>query len=126
MTVSWQGGYIRSATRFDELPPHSQELKDGLDLFNHLANELAYSMDFKPGDIQILHNHVTVHSRTAFEEYPEPERKRHLLRLWLATPNGRPLSPAYANRYGNLKPGARPAGGIIVPGTLFKAPLEAE
>ena len=126
MTVSWQGGYIRSATRFDELPPHSQDLKDGLDLFNSLANELAYSMDFKPGDIQILHNHVTVHSRTAFEEFPEPERKRHLLRLWLATPNGRPLSPAYKNRYGALKPGVRPAGGIIVPGTVFKAPLEAE
>jgi hypothetical protein len=126
MTVSWQGGYIRSASRFEELPPHSQDLKDGLDLFNNLANELAYSMDFKPGDIQILHNHVTVHSRTAFEEFPEPERKRHLLRLWLGTPNGRPLSPAYANRYGDLKPGARPAGGIIVPGTVFKAPLEAE
>ncbi|NKB22579.1 MAG: TauD/TfdA family dioxygenase [Alphaproteobacteria bacterium] len=126
MTVSWQGGYIRSATRFDELPPHSRDLKDGLDLFNQLANELAYSMDFKPGDIQILHNHVTVHSRTAFEEFPEPERKRHLLRLWLGTPNGRPLSPAYRNRYGDLKPDARPAGGIIVPGTVFKAPLEAE
>ena len=126
MTVSWQGGYIRSASRFEELPPHSQDLKDGLDLFNKLANELAYSMDFKPGDIQILHNHVTVHSRTAFEEFPEAERKRHLLRLWLGTPNGRPLSPAYANRYGDLKPGVRPAGGIIVPGTVFKAPLEAE
>ena len=126
MTVSWQGGYIRSATRFDELPPHSKNLKDGLDLFNKLANELSYSMDFKPGDIQILHNHVTVHSRTAFEEYPEMERKRHLLRLWLATPEGRPLSAAYANRYGDLKSGVRPAGGVIVPGTVFKAPLNAE
>ena len=126
ITVSWQGGYIRSATRFDELPPHSQDLKDGLDLFNKLANQLSYSMDFKPGDIQVLHNHVTVHSRTAFGEFPEPERKRHLLRLWLATPGGRPLSPAYENRYGDLKPGARPAGGIIVPGTVFKAPLKAE
>ena len=126
MTVSWQGGYIRSATRFNELPPHSKDLKDGLNLFNELANKLAYSMDFKPGDIQILHNHVTVHSRTAFEEYPEMERKRHLLRLWLATPEGRPLSAAYANRYGDLKCGARPAGGIIVPGTVFKAPLSAE
>tara|TARA_Y100001936_G_C16092587_1_gene687835 strand:+ start:6398 stop:7438 length:1041 start_codon:yes stop_codon:yes gene_type:complete len=126
MTVSWQGGYIRSAQRFDELPRHSDDLKDGLDLFNKLANELAYSMEFKPGDIQLLHNHVTVHSRTAFEDFPEYERKRHLLRLWLATPNGRPLSPAYKNRYGKLEPGVRPAGGIIVPGTVFKAPLEAE
>ena len=43
------------------------------------------------GDIQFLHNHVTVHSRTEFEDYPEPERKRHLLRLWLATPGVEPV-----------------------------------
>ena len=126
LTVSWQGAYIRSAARFKELPQQSQNLKDGLDLFNKLANEMAYSMEFKPGDVQILHNHVTVHSRTAYEDWPEPERKRHLLRLWLATPSGRPLPPAYEERYGGLKTGDRPAGGIIVPGTVLKAPLYAE
>ena len=77
-------------------------------------------------NVQILHNHVTVHSRTAYEDWPEPERKRHLLRLWLATPSGRPLPPAYEERYGGLKTGDRPAGGIIVPGTVLKAPLYAE
>jgi len=126
LTVSWQGGYIRSAGRFEELPAQSQELKDGLDLFARLARETCYAMDFQPGDIQMLHNHVVVHSRTEFEDYAEPERKRHLLRLWLATPDGRPLSPAYRNRYGHLGPEDRPAGGIVVPGTKFKAPLEAE
>ncbi len=126
LSVSWQGAYIRSASRFDELPAQSQDLKVGLDLFNQLANEMAFSMEFRPGDVQILHNHVTVHSRTSYEDWPEPERKRHLLRLWLATPDGRPLPPAYEERYGGLKSGTRPAGGIIVPGTVFKAPLYAE
>jgi hypothetical protein len=28
-------------------------------------------------------NHVVLHARTAYEDWPEPERKRHLLRLWL-------------------------------------------
>ena len=126
LSVSWQGAYIRSASRFDELPAQSQDLKNGLDLFNKLANEMAFSMEFRPGDVQILHNHVTVHSRTSYEDWPEPERKRHLLRLWLATPDGRPLPPAYEERYGGLKSGDRPAGGIIVPGTIFKAPLYAE
>jgi hypothetical protein len=25
-----------------------------------------------------------VHARTAYDDHPEPERKRHLLRLWLS------------------------------------------
>ena len=29
-------------------------------------------------------NHTIVHARTAYEDHPEPERKRHLLRLWLS------------------------------------------
>lgn len=126
LTVSWQGGYIRSAQRFEELPRHSQDLIDGIEMFSNLARELTYHMDFRQGDIQFLHNHVTVHSRTEFIDFPEPERKRHLLRLWLATPGGRPLPPAYDDRYGDLEPGERPAGGIRVEGTVFKAPLEAE
>ena len=125
LTVSWQGGYIRSAARFKEFPKQSAKLKEAIKIFSKLSDELAYKMEFKPGDIQFLHNHVTVHSRTSFEDYSQANRKRHLLRLWLATPNGRPLSEAYKNRYGQLNSGQRPAGGIIVPGTLFKAPLEA-
>ena len=126
LTVSWQGGYIRSAQRFEELPRHSQDLLDGIELFSDLARDLAYSMDFRQGDAQFLHNHVTVHSRTEYQDYPDFERKRHLLRLWLATPDGRPLPKAFHDRYGHLKPGERPAGGIIVEETVFKAPLEAE
>jgi hypothetical protein len=83
-------------------------------------------MDFRQGDIQLLNNAVTVHSRTEFEDYPEPERKRHLLRLWLATPGGRPLPPAIFERYPNVPRDQRPAGGGVVPGTVLKVPLEAE
>ena len=126
LTVSWQGGYIRSSERFEELPRRSAALNEALDMFGKLAHELAFSIDFHQGDIQFLHNHVTVHSRTEFEDWPEPERKRHLLRLWLATPDGLPLAPEYRDRYAHLGPNDRPAGGIVVPGTKFKAPLDAE
>ena len=120
------GGYIRSAQRFQELPRHSETLVGALDMFNQLAREFCFHMDFRQGDIQLLNNAVTVHSRTEFEDYPEPERKRHLLRLWLATPGGRPLPPAVYERYPHVPQSERPAGGIIVPGTQLKAPLEAE
>jgi hypothetical protein len=126
LTVSMSGGYIKSAQRFKELPRHSALLKEALDLFAQLSQELAYGMEFRQGDMQLLHNHVTVHSRTDFEDYPEPERKRNLLRLWLATPGGRPLPPGFAERYGDLPDGTRPAGGIMIPGTTLKAPLYPE
>ncbi len=125
-TCNWQGGYIRSAQRFEELPRHSPAMLEALDMFTRLARELCTSMDFRQGDIQLLHNHVTVHSRTEYVDFPEPEKKRHLLRLWLATPGGRPISSAFMNRYGKAMLGKRPAGGVIVPNMVFKAPLEAE
>ena len=126
LTTSWQGGYIRSARRFDALPEPSAALDEALDMFAQLCRELCFSMDFRPGDIQFLHNHVVVHSRTEYEDFEDPARKRHLLRLWLSTPDGRPLPDGFMGKYHNLEPGHRPAGGIIVPGTELHAPLEAE
>ena len=126
LTVSAGGTYVRSAQRFEELPRHTEELKEALDLFAKLNNELSYDMEFLRGDVQILHNHVTCHSRTEFEDHPELERRRNLLRLWLGTPGGRPLPPAYNDRFAHLKPGERPAGGVVVPGTVYSAPLYPE
>ncbi len=126
LTINWQGGYIRSAQRFEELPRHSTKLTEAIDLFAKMARERASYMDFRQGDIQLLHNHVTVHSRTEFVDFDEPEKKRHLLRLWLATPKGRPLPQAMWNRYGPHMKAQRPAGGVVLPGVAFKTPLVAE
>jgi len=125
LTTYWGMPYIMSAQRFPEVPRHSPELAAALEMFEELARELCFSMGFQQGDIQLLNNHVVVHSRTEIEEYPEPSRQRHLLRLWLATPEGRPIPPPFASRYVNLEPGQRPAGGIMVPGVRLNAPLEA-
>jgi len=45
---------------------------------------------FEPGQIQIVDNRRCGHKRTGFRDYPEPERKRHLVRLWLRS-WGRPF-----------------------------------
>ena len=87
-----------------------------------LADELKHETDFRPGDIQFLHNHVIVHGRTQYEDWPEEHRKRHLLRLWLATPGGRPLPKAVLERYVGLKPGQRPAGIVVENMDLNNAP----
>src|SRR5215470_13202344 len=88
---------------------------------NDPANYL--DIEFKPGDIQLIHNHVILHDRTDYEDWPEPERKRHLLRLWLCPPNGRPLPGAFDDRYGGTEIGNR--GGIMVPGVKLVTPMEA-
>lgn len=82
--------------------PLSARERETLDLFDALANDpaLRFDMELRRGDLQLLNNHVTVHSRTAFLDHEDPALRRHLLRLWLSTPGGRPLAPDFANRYG--------------------------
>jgi hypothetical protein len=79
-------------------------------------------MRLEPGDVQFVHNHTLLHDRTAFEDWPGPARRRHLLRLWLAVPGARPLPEVFAQRYGSTKVGDR--GGIVVPGTRLCVPLD--
>lgn len=46
---------------------------------------MALAMDFKPGDVQIVSNHVVMHSRDSFEDGVDVDGpRRHLLRLWLS------------------------------------------
>ncbi len=59
-----------------------------------LREDLQLGMDLEPGDIQLLNNSVILHARTNFVDHDEPERRRHLLRLWLNVEGGRPIDPA--------------------------------
>ena len=125
LTAIYQRQYIDSAQRFPEAPRLTPAHIDALDLFDRLANDpgLHMFMEFKPGDVQLVHNHTLLHDRTGFEDWPEPERRRHLLRLWLAADDARPLPDVFAQRYGTPVIGNR--GGIIVQGTKLQAPLMA-
>ena len=126
LTAIYQRQYIDSAQRLAGAPQLTPGQIAALDLFDALANDPALNlhMEFRPGDMQFVHNHTLLHDRTSFEDWDEPERRRHLLRLWLACPGARPLPPVFAQRYGKLDIGDR--GGIIVPGTTaLNAPLEA-
>ncbi|HKU98326.1 MAG TPA: TauD/TfdA family dioxygenase [Vineibacter sp.] len=126
LTAIYQRQYIDSAQRLADVPALSPQQIEALDLFDELANDPALNlhMEFKPGDMQFVHNHTLLHDRTGFDDWDEPERRRHLLRLWLACPGARPLPPVFAQRYGKVDIGDR--GGIIVPGTtVLNAPLDA-
>src|SRR5580704_19033327 len=45
--------------------------------------DMAMDFEFAPGEIQFVDNRTLGHSRTEFEDHPEPDRRRHLVRLWL-------------------------------------------
>lgn len=52
--------------------------------------ELYLETMMEPGDLQFVSNRVALHSRTDYVDYPEIERARLLLRVWLQLPD---LSP---------------------------------
>ena len=124
MSAIYQRQYIASAQRFADAPRLTPAHLAALDLFDQLANDptLHFLMSLEPGDMQLVHNHTLLHDRTAFTDWPEPTRKRHLLRLWLAPPDARALPPVFAQRYGSVQPGAR--GGVPA-GVPLNAPLQA-
>src|SRR5437588_8512555 len=125
LSVIYQRQYIESARRFPGVAPLSPVQIEALDLFDELANDpkLSLTMELQPGDIQLVHNHTILHDRTAFEDFAEPDRKRHLLRLWVAPPNARPLPEVFAERFGSVTPGDR--GGITVEGSRATIPFDA-
>jgi hypothetical protein len=127
LTTTYNRDFIIAAQRFDEVPRLTDDQVAAMDLADELAgsDEIRLDMDFRRGDMQFIHNHQVLHARTPYEDYPEPERKRHLLRLWLAPPNCRPLAPVIAERFGSIEQGTA-RGGIRVPGQTLQAPLQPE
>ena len=48
-----------------------------------LLPQLRIEFSLEPGQMLFVNNHWILHNRTAFEDHPEPERRRHYVRLWL-------------------------------------------
>ncbi len=125
LTAIYHRPYIDSAQRFPEAPRLGAAQIEALDLFDALTNDpaLHLHMEFRPGDVQLVHNHTVLHDRTGFEDWEDPARRRHLMRLWLACPGARPLPPGFAERYGKIDIGDR--GGIVLPdGAPRSAPID--
>jgi len=66
--------------------PLTAEQVAALDALDRAAAEPRMRVEFamRPGDMLFVNNRWILHNRTAFEDHAEPERKRHLVRLWLA------------------------------------------
>ena len=86
--------YIRSGQERVGRPLNAAQM-EALEAFYTVCEEHALAMDLEPGDLQLLNSYVTLHDRTAYEDHLEPERKRHMLRLWLEVAQRRALAPDF-------------------------------
>lgn len=114
---------LRAAQSPPGAPPLSAAQREALVCLDSQAEALSLKMAIEPGDIQLLQNHTIFHGRMAYEHSGALEQQRHMLRLWISAPNGRPLPPHFAERYGTVEQGAV-RGGIICPDTTLSTPLD--
>lgn len=82
--------------------PLSAEETAVLNYFDATAErpDLRFDLYLEPGDLQLLNNHICLHSRTQYVDHDETARRRHLLRLWLTVPEPIELAADFENRYG--------------------------
>jgi alpha-ketoglutarate-dependent taurine dioxygenase len=104
----WNWNRVRSAQAIDAAPRLEARHRQALEQFDRLLRraDLAHSMWLEPGDLQILNNHATVHSRTEFVDHTEPGQERLLYRLWIAPPDSVELPVSWHDLFRSTAPGA--------------------
>ena len=86
----------------------SQAEQQALDTLDDIAHSPAFRFNFmmEPGDIVYFNNYTVLHTRTEFFDHDDPDKRRHLLRLWLKAHRPRPVHKyieAFTDREG-IKP----------------------
>ncbi len=120
----WDPYYIRSLSRFSStgrIPPLSPAQEEAAQVLEDTCKRLSLHMVLEVGDIQFLSNQHVLHARTEYTDHAPPGPRRHLMRLWLATPEdegGWRLPFTDSNE--------KKRGGIQVNDTRPVAPIDAE
>lgn len=120
----WDPYFVKSLTRFSDkglIPALSEEQTRALTILEETCQRLALHMVLEVGDIQFVTNNHLLHARTEYKDYAPPAPRRHLLRLWLSTPE---TEGGWALPMPDSKEKKR--GGIQVNNTAPRAPLDAE
>jgi hypothetical protein len=120
LSVSYLRSYIElafSERGLDKSPLESR----ALDTFDQVAHSPEFRLDYlmEPGDISFFNNYTILHTRSGFEDDEDPQKRRHLLRLWLKAWNQRPVVDnigTYKSRKGIARQSGR--------GTYYKGQAE--
>lgn len=113
--------FVEGAMRFPDAPRLTKKQIQALDILDHILENPRFSYWFtlKPGDLLLLNNHVVAHSRKSFVDSKNYERRRILLRLWLATPKSRQLPLEFLPLFGAILPG-EVRGGVFADDMLLE------
>ena len=118
MSATGAGAAIDKAQQLPGVPKFTAAQQDAVALYRATVDQCAADIPFEPGDLQLLNNFVMLHTRRAYEDWPEPGRKRHLMRLWLRDPESRPIPQELReNRTGR---------GVHLAGVRLIAPLDVD
>ena len=112
------GAAIDKAQGLPGVPPFTAAQTEAIQFYRDMAEECAVEIAFRPGDVQFLNNFVSLHTRRAYEDWPEEARRRHLLRLWLSDPSGRPIPKDQRE--------GRSGRGVHLHGVPLVAPLDVQ
>lgn len=112
------GAAIDKAQALAGVPPFTPAQKEAVAMYRQTVDECAVDIDFRKGDIQFLNNFVMLHTRREYEDWPEPSRKRHLLRLWLTDTDARPIPKEQRE--------GRAGRGVQIAGVKMIVPLDVE
>jgi len=85
----WDPYYVKSLDRFMNagvIPHLSPEQVEAAKVLEETCHRLRLHMILEVGDIQFLSNEHVLHARTEYKDHAPPTPRRHLMRLWLATP----------------------------------------
>ena len=110
------GAVIDKAQQLPGVPKFTPAQQEAVDVYRQTVEDCALDIDFRRGDIQFLNNFVMLHTRREYEDWPQEQRKRHLLRLWPHDPAGRIIPKEQrAGRSGR---------GVEIKGVVRVAPLD--
>jgi hypothetical protein len=112
----WDPYYVKSLTRFSSaglIPALSPEQLEAAQVLEDTCQRLRMHMILEEGDIQILSNNHVFHARGSYKDRTDGI-KRHLMRLWLATPENEggwklPFHDSAEKRRGGIQVNNTPA-----------------
>ncbi|MEU9796193.1 TauD/TfdA family dioxygenase [Streptomyces sparsogenes] len=97
LSIRYDRLLVESTQRFPEVPPLEAADIELFDLLDELAESERFrlDLDLEVGDMLLVNNHAVMHRREAYEDFDEPDRKRHLLRPLLTPHHRRPLPETF-------------------------------
>jgi len=98
-------GYLHSAQRYPQTPRLTPQQVEAINIFEQLcwSDPFHLDMSLRAGDLQLLNNNCIVHARHAYEDDPRPDRRRHLLRMWLFTTGIEGIPAPMRERYRDME-----------------------